>query len=183
MTKLTILIAPADGSGHFNACIGIGQVLLSRGHRVVFIAKRSSWEGKLIPFGFEEELYEDTDQNDTNKEKVSWTQSFITNITPYLRKSPIDHHKGYGKMKWTLLCNIAKKENSIIKRIINRVKPNLILFDNLTTSPSLVTSGIPWIRAVSSQVLFGIDDPRTPPSGSGQLLNLFMRTLKLFCKI
>jgi UDP:flavonoid glycosyltransferase YjiC (YdhE family) len=167
MSKLTIVIAPADGSGHFNACIGIGQILLNRGHRVVFIAKRSSWEGKLKPLGFEEELYEDIDEIDRKTDKVNWTQSVITNITPYLKESPIDHHKGYGRMKWTLLSNKAMKENSIYAQIVNRVKPNVILIDNLCVSPSLITAGIPWIRTVSSQVLFAIDDERTPPTGSG----------------
>ena len=35
--------------------IGIGDVLLRRGHRVVFAAE-ASWQGKLEPLGFTEDL-------------------------------------------------------------------------------------------------------------------------------
>lgn len=44
-----------DGHGHVNSCIGVGQVLIARGHRVVF-AVESAWKGKLAKYGFEEEL-------------------------------------------------------------------------------------------------------------------------------
>ncbi len=44
--SLTILFAPLDGWGHINACIGLAEVLLNRGHRVVF-AIDISFKGKL----------------------------------------------------------------------------------------------------------------------------------------
>src|SRR5882724_1349359 len=55
--KLTILVAPVPAVGHMNACIGLAEVLLSRGHKVVFIVDKS-YEGKLVSYGFEEELLE-----------------------------------------------------------------------------------------------------------------------------
>ncbi|CAG2121577.1 unnamed protein product, partial [Medioppia subpectinata] len=49
--KLTILFAPVESVGHVNPCIGLGEVLLSRGHKVVF-AVDQSFAGKLSPFGY-----------------------------------------------------------------------------------------------------------------------------------
>ena len=52
---LTILFMPESAYGPTNNCIGIGDVLRRRGHRVVFAAE-ASWKGQLEPLGFEEDL-------------------------------------------------------------------------------------------------------------------------------
>lgn len=54
-TPKTILFMPESAYGPTNQCIGIGKVLLERGHRVVFAAE-ASWKGKLTALGFEEDL-------------------------------------------------------------------------------------------------------------------------------
>ena len=51
---LTILFMPESAYGPTNNCIGIGDVLRRRGHRVVFAAE-ASWRGRLEPLGFTEE--------------------------------------------------------------------------------------------------------------------------------
>jgi|SRR5688572_5604059 UDP:flavonoid glycosyltransferase YjiC (YdhE family) len=53
--SLTVLFLPESAHGPTNQCIGLGKVLLDRGHRLVFAAERS-WEGKLAPLGFVEAL-------------------------------------------------------------------------------------------------------------------------------
>src|SRR5258707_14607598 len=55
MRPLTILFMPESAYGPTNNCIGIGDVLRRRGHRVVFAAE-ASWQGKLEPLGFTEDL-------------------------------------------------------------------------------------------------------------------------------
>src|SRR5258706_6317820 len=55
MRPLTILFMPESAYGPTNNCIGIGDVLRRRGHRVVFAAE-TSWQGKLEPLGFTEDL-------------------------------------------------------------------------------------------------------------------------------
>ena len=52
---LTVLFMPESAFGPTNNCIGIGDVLRRRGHRVVFAAE-ASWKGRLEPLGFEEDL-------------------------------------------------------------------------------------------------------------------------------
>ena len=53
--SLTVLFMPESAYGPTNNCIGIGDVLRRRGHRVVFAAE-ASWKGKLTALGFEEDL-------------------------------------------------------------------------------------------------------------------------------
>src|SRR6185312_13101485 len=52
---LTVMFMPESAYGPTNQCIGLGKVLLDRGHRVVFAAE-ASWAGKLEPLGFVEDL-------------------------------------------------------------------------------------------------------------------------------
>ena len=52
---LTILFMPESAYGPTNQCVGVGDVLRKRGHRVVFAAE-ASWNGKLTALGFEEDL-------------------------------------------------------------------------------------------------------------------------------
>ena len=52
---LTILFMPESAFGPTNQCIGVGNVLRARGHRVVFAAE-ASWKGKLSALGLEEDL-------------------------------------------------------------------------------------------------------------------------------
>ena len=48
----TIVFFPEGAFGPTNNCVGIGQVLQRRGHRVVFIAEES-FAGRLEAQGFE----------------------------------------------------------------------------------------------------------------------------------
>ncbi len=50
MRELTILFMPESAYGPTSNCIGIGDLLRRRGHRVVFAAE-ASWQGKLAPSG------------------------------------------------------------------------------------------------------------------------------------
>ncbi|BBY63636.1 hypothetical protein MHEL_18790 [Mycolicibacterium helvum] len=52
---LTTMFWPESAYGPINQCIGLAAILRDRGHRIVFAAE-SSWAGKLVPFGFVEEL-------------------------------------------------------------------------------------------------------------------------------
>ena len=52
---LTVLFMPESAYGPTNNCIGIGDILRKRGHRVVFAAE-ASWKGRLEPLGFVEDL-------------------------------------------------------------------------------------------------------------------------------
>ena len=51
----TIVFFPEGAYGPTNNCVGIGQVLRDRGHRVVFILEES-FAGTLEAQGFEERL-------------------------------------------------------------------------------------------------------------------------------
>ena len=51
----TVVFFPEGAYGPTNNCVGIGQVLVERGHRVVFVIEES-FAGSLEAQGFEERL-------------------------------------------------------------------------------------------------------------------------------
>src|SRR3954454_11281600 len=53
MSQSTVVFFPEGAFGPTNNCVGIGQVLRERGHRVVFIVEES-FAGNLEAKGFEE---------------------------------------------------------------------------------------------------------------------------------
>ena len=55
MAQRTIVFFPEGAFGPTNNCVGIGEVLRERGHRVVFVVEES-FAGTLSERGFEERL-------------------------------------------------------------------------------------------------------------------------------
>jgi len=88
---LTILFMPESAYGPTNNCIGIGDVLRRRGHRVVFAAE-ASWRGRLERLGFEEDLVDlappSTDA--ASQDAGQFWKDFIRDTAPEFRKPTIE---------------------------------------------------------------------------------------------
>ena len=80
------MFAPMDAHGHVNSCIDVAQVLLAKGHRIMF-AVDAAWKGKLAKYGFEEELMSLGDKDDS---KEFWPQFIAEQGGQFLDAEPID---------------------------------------------------------------------------------------------
>ena len=151
---LTILFMPESAYGPTNQCVGIGKVLLERGHRVVFAAE-ASWKGKLAPMGFEEDLVdlappaEDADEQDAGQ----FWKDFIRDTAPEFRKPTIDQLATFMQPTWQALIDGAIYCEPQLRQIIERVRPDVIVEDNVVAFPALLTSGAPFVRIVSCNPL------------------------------
>jgi MGT family glycosyltransferase len=163
---LTILFMPESAYGPTNQCIGIGSALVKRGHRVVFAAE-ASWKGKLIPFGFEEDLVDLTPPAvDENQDPGAFWKDFILQTSPEFRKPTIEQIETFVKPTWQALIDGAIYCEPQLREIIARVKPDVIVEDNVVTFPALLTSGVPFIRIVSCNPL-EMKGPHVAPTFSG----------------
>ena len=164
---LTILFMPESAYGPTNQCVGIGKVLLERGHRVVFAAE-ASWRGKLAPMGFEEDLVdlappaEDADEQDAGQ----FWKDFIRDTAPEFRKPTIDQLSTFMQPTWQALIDGAIYCEPQLREIIARVQPDVIVEDNVVTFPALLTSGAPFVRIVSCNPL-EMKGPDVAPAYSG----------------
>jgi len=152
--QLTVLFLPESAYGPTNQCVGLGHKLLQRGHRVVFAAE-SSWEGKLAPLGFEEALVdlapppEDADEQDAGQ----FWKDFIRETAPEFRKPTIEQLDTFIRPTWQALIDGTMYCEPQLKEILERVKPDVVVEDNVLCFPALMTCGAPFVRIVSCNPL------------------------------
>jgi len=164
---LTILFMPESAYGPTNNCIGIGDVLRRRGHRVVFAAE-ASWRGRLERLGFEEDLVDlaPPSTDPAEQDAGQFWKDFIRDTAPEFRKPTIEQLDTWVRPVWEELVNGARYCQPQLTQIIERTRPDVIVEDNVVGFPALVTAGVPFVRIVSCNPL-EISDPQIPPAFSG----------------
>ena len=169
VTKLTILFMPESAFGPTNNCIGIGNELLRRGHRVIFAAE-ASWKGKLSALGFEEDLVDlappAEDSDGEEQEAGAFWKEYIQQISPEFAKSTKDQLETVTAPIWDELITGAKYCEPQLKAILERTQPDVIVEDNVVAFPALVTSGAPFVRIMSCNPL-EVPGENVPPVFSG----------------
>ncbi|WP_214413454.1 glycosyltransferase [Sphaerisporangium fuscum] len=161
----TILFMPESAYGPTNNCIGIGDILRRRGHRVVFAAE-ASWKGKLEALGFEEDLVDLAPPAEEEQDPGQFWKDFIRDTAPEYRKSTLAQLETVTKPIWEALIDGVKYCEPQLKAIIERVRPDVIVEDNVITFPALLTAGKPFVRIVSCNPL-EVKGEDVPPVFSG----------------
>jgi UDP:flavonoid glycosyltransferase YjiC (YdhE family) len=184
MRSLTVLFMPESAYGPTNNCIGIGDVLRRRGHRVVFVAE-ASWQGKLEPLGFTEDLVNlaETAASETaasepdsglansgpaNSEQDAgqFWKEFIASTAAEFRKPTIKQLDTWIRPVWEELTGGAKYSHDQLTEIVQRAGADVIVEDNVVAFPALTTAGAPFVRIVSCNPL-EVKGPDVPPAFSG----------------
>jgi MGT family glycosyltransferase len=163
----TILFMPESAYGPTNNCIGIGDILLKRGHRVVFAAE-ASWKGKLEDLGFVEDLVElaPTDPSAAEQDAGQFWKDFIRETAPEFRKSTREQLETFMQPTWAALIEGSRYCEPQLKAILERHQPDIIVEDNVVAFPALVTDTAPFVRIVSCNPL-EVNGPRIAPAYSG----------------
>jgi UDP:flavonoid glycosyltransferase YjiC (YdhE family) len=162
---------PEGAFGPTNNCVGIGDVLRRRGHRVVFIAEES-FAGTLEAQGFEERLLRlgpapAAPESPESPESPGqfWTD-FVRDTAPVFRTTPAEQLEGFVAPTWQALADGARYGQERLAEIIEELSPDVVAEDNVCAFPALVTSGRPWVRIMSCNPL-ELRDPALPPPFSG----------------
>jgi MGT family glycosyltransferase len=162
---LTIVFMPESAYGPTNNCIGIGKLLEQRGHRVVFAAE-ASWRGRLEPLGFHEDLVDLAPPAEGDQDAGQFWTDFITETAPEFRKPTIEQLDTFIRPVWESLIDGAKYCEPQLREILTRAQPDVIVEDNVSGFPALLTHGAPWVRIMSCNPL-EMKDPDLPPTFSG----------------
>jgi len=161
----TIVFFPEGAYGPTNNCVGIGQVLRRRGHRVVFVLEES-FAGTLEERGFEERLMRLAPAPEHEEELGQFWKDFIRDTGPVFRKPTIEQLDGFIKPTWEALIGGSKYVEERLAEIFEEVCPDVIVEDNVVSFPAVLTADCPWVRIVSCNPL-EIPDPDLPPVFSG----------------
>ncbi|MGN6276082.1 MAG: glycosyltransferase [Solirubrobacterales bacterium] len=163
--ELTIVFFPEGAFGPTNNCVGIGDVLRRRGHRVVFIVEES-FAGTLEAQGFEERLMRLTPPPETEEAPGQFWKDFIRDTAPVFRKSTREQLAEFIAPTFQALIDGAMYVDDRLREIIGELEPDLIVEDNVVAFPALPACGRPWARIVSCTPT-EVKDPGVSPPFSG----------------
>ncbi|HZM73816.1 MAG TPA: nucleotide disphospho-sugar-binding domain-containing protein [Candidatus Polarisedimenticolia bacterium] len=161
----TIVFFPEGAFGPTNNCVGIGNVLRTRGHRVVFIAEES-FAGRLEAQGFEERLMRLGPPPETEEVAGQFWIDFIRDTAPVFRKSTLEQLGEFIAPTWQALIDGSKYVDDRLREIIDELEPDAIVEDNVVAFSALPASRRPWVRIVSCNPA-ELKDAAVPPFSSG----------------
>ena len=161
----TVVFFPEGAFGPTNNCVGIGEVLRKRGHRVVFVVEES-FAGTLEEKGFEERLMRLAPPPEVPEEPGQFWKDFIRETAPVFRKSTFDQLGEFIAPTWQALLDGARYVDARLAEIFEELRPDTIVEDNVCAFPAIPASGRPWVRIVSCNPL-ELKDPELPPPYGG----------------
>ena len=161
----TIAFFPEGAHGPTNNCVGIGDVLRRRGHRVVFIVEES-FAGTLEAKGFEERLMRLGPPPEQEESAGQFWKDFIRETAPVFRRPTLEQLEAFIAPTWQALLDGARYVDDRLREILDEVEPDAIVEDNVLCFPALPASGRPWVRIVSCNPA-EIKDTDVPPVFSG----------------
>ena len=161
----TVVFFPEGAFGPTNNCVGIGDVLRRRGHRVVFVVE-ASFAGTLEAKGFEEATMRLGPPPEQDEEPGQFWKDFIRDTTPVFRKPTIEQLEGFIQPTWQALVDGAKYVEPRLREILDELDPDVVVEDNVVGFAALPACGRPWVRIVSCNPT-ELKDPEVPPTFSG----------------
>ncbi len=163
--RRTIVFFPEGAHGPTNNCVGIGDVLRRRGHRVVFIVEES-FAGTLEARGFEERRMRLGPPPAEPEVPGQFWIDFIRDTAPVFRKPTLEQLGEFIAPTWQALIDGSKYVDDRLREIIDELAPDAIVEDNVVFFPAMAASGRPWVRIVSCNPA-ELKDPAIPPFSSG----------------
>ena len=153
---MTILVAANDGIDNMTSLKVLANELQERGHRVVFAVDIAA-KGVITTYcdiaDFDRLSQADLDytQVDMKMFELSEIELFERFELDVLRKK---------------LKRITKRDY-YFEKLLERIKPDVIVVESSLCSPALTNCGIPWLWLNFGNPNRFINDERLPPSGSG----------------
>ena len=156
---------PEGAFGPTNNCVGMGRLLLERGHRIVFVVEES-FAGTLEAQGFEERLMRLKPPPEVEEVPGQFWKDFVRDTAPEFRKPTIEALETFILPVWQELVDGARYVDDRLREIFGELEPDVIVEDNVVAFPAVPASGRPWVRSISCNPL-ELKDPALPPPFSG----------------
>ncbi|KAH9497176.1 hypothetical protein DERF_013180 [Dermatophagoides farinae] len=179
---LKIFFMAVDGVGHINACIGLAQPLIKRGHEVIFLTNEF-FSGTYEKFGFKEIVLKSAKVKQImNKEGNQKAEEHPTKAMASVLKKFRDDGTLSGKPSIeklqdfkpggdnefaNLMYESVKEQNPQLITLIDEEKPDLIIMDQFIVPPCVAYGKIPWAFLCSACPRFLYDSDDIPPMCSG----------------
>ncbi|MCY1126486.1 glycosyltransferase [Frigidibacter sp. RF13] len=156
-----IAFFPEASFGAALNCVGIARELQSRGARPVFIC-HPGFTGIFADYGFQEYHLPSTGP----AQPADYWQAFIRRHLPHFNLSPIDQIETYVAPTWEAIVDTAIAAEAPLAALLARLRPDLIVLDNVVMFPAIARAACPWVRIISCAET-ELADETVPPYLSG----------------
>src|ERR671917_338880 len=112
----TVVFFPEGAYGPTNNCVGIGDVLRRRGHRIVFVVEES-FAGTLEAKGFEEALMRLGPPPEVEEAPGQFWKDFIRDTAPVFRRPTLEQLANFIEPTWRALCDGARYVDDRLREI------------------------------------------------------------------
>ena len=160
----TIALFPEASFGAALNCVGIAQNLRRLGATPVFIC-HPGFTGVFDEYGFKE-FHLSARTQDTSQASEDYWQKFITTQLPHFDLDPMDQLPTYVAPTWDAIVDTVEAAEAGLTDLLNRIRPDLIVLDNVIMFPAIANANCPWVRVVSCAET-ELPDPNVPPYLSG----------------
>lgn len=157
----TIAFFPEASFGAALNCVGIARALRERNARPVFIC-HAGFSGVFSEYGFQEHHLP---ASDTTAPETYW-QDFVSRHLPHFDFTPIDQIETYVAPTWEAIVETAEQAEAPLFALLQRLRPDAVVVDNVVMFPAIARAGIPWVRIVSCAET-ELPDANVPPYLSG----------------
>ena len=166
---LKVLVTPLSSHGHINACHGLCEQLLDRGHRVIFLID-ADFAGRLEKYGFEEVFVDNVDIPCTKvyvEEGKEFWQVFMEKNADLYSKPAREQITDLFPYLFDMMFDIQLAVSDSYEKIINDIQPDLIIRDGYVDFPIITAGSIPWVWLFSASPHMLFMDESIPPFFSG----------------
>src|SRR5689334_8310773 len=165
----TIAFFPEGAYGPTNNCAGIGAALQARGHHAIFIIEES-FAGTLEARGFEERLVRLGPPPVQEQAPGQFWKDFVRDTAPVFRLPTLEQLERFIAPTFKALADGARYVDDQLREILEDLRPDVVVEDNVVAFPALASSGVPWVRIASCNPA-EIKDELVPPAFSGYPTN------------
>lgn len=168
---LVVYLFCMDLVGPQNACIGIGQALKARGHRVYFLTRKQDAD-RFRKHGIE--CFELVDETKPSEDAIKDFSKAILELGLLDDVSPMEK---ILKMASNVVFMDNERDQCIgfepqIRAIVSKHRPDVVIVDAEIEPPSLICQqDFPYVHLFCSNPLGLFDHQDLPPISSGKLSN------------
>ncbi|MFY9239745.1 MAG: glycosyltransferase [Roseovarius sp.] len=157
-----IAFFPEASFGAALNCVGIAQELRRKGAVPVFIC-HAGFTGVFAEYGFKEYHLPTAA---TEVQAAEYWQSFLRNHLDDFNLSPLEQLPRYVAPTWEAIVDTAIDAEAGLTTLLARIRPNVIVLDNVIMFPAIASTGVPWVRVISCAET-ELPDANVPPYLSG----------------
>ncbi len=160
----TIALFPEASFGAALNCVGIAQELRRLGATPVFIC-HPGFTGVFDEYGFKE-YHLPARARDISQASEDYWQAFINTQMSHFDLAPLEQLPTYVAPTWEAIVDTVEAAEPGLTDLLARIRPDLIVLDNVIMFPAIANAGCPWVRVVSCAET-ELPDPMVPPYLSG----------------